>query len=59
MADVYKFLKSSYHPVRVQAFLLLSNILYYNGPNRARFLEIDGSTELLLGEKKISVSYRG
>ena len=48
MPDIFKFLTSTYHPVKVQGNILMSNVLYYNGPNRARFLEIEGSTELLL-----------
>ena len=48
MTDIYKFMSAKYHPVKVQANILMSNVLYYNGPNRARFLEIEGSTELVL-----------
>ena len=49
MTDIYAQMTAKYHPVKVQAHILMSNVLYYNGPNRARFLEIEGSTELVLG----------
>ena len=48
ITSIYPFLSSSYHPVKIQAFILISNILYYNAANRGRFLELEGSMELLL-----------
>lgn len=48
IAELIAFIKSSWLPVRTNASILLANILYYNNPNRVRFLEIDGSMEMLI-----------
>lgn len=37
-----------HHPVRIYAMTLLANMVYYNNNNRVRFLEYEGSLDLLM-----------
>ncbi len=46
--EIIVFLQSSYEPVMINACILLGNVLYYNTPNRVRFLDVDGAFELLI-----------
>ena len=39
---------STWEPVRTHSSTLLANVLFYNTTNRVRFLEIDGSMEMLI-----------
>ena len=49
LTEVVSFLTNSWEPIRTNSSTLLANALYYNNPNRVRFLEMDGSMELLIG----------
>jgi HEAT repeat protein len=46
--EIIILLQSPYEPVMVNACILLGNVLYYNTPNRVRFLDVDGAFELLI-----------
>ena len=46
--DIIPFLSSTWLPIQTNASILLANVLYYNNPNRIRFLEFDGAMELLI-----------
>lgn len=46
--DIVIFSYSTWEPVRTHSSTLLANVLFYNTTNRVRFLEIDGSTEMLI-----------
>jgi hypothetical protein len=48
MVEIVDFLQSSYTPVATYSSILLANALYYNNPNRVRFLEIEGAMEMLI-----------
>lgn len=48
MAEIIEFLKYESGPVRTYGSTLLANTLYYNNANRVRFLEMEGSIELIL-----------
>jgi hypothetical protein len=48
MQEIINAMNAEWAPVKGHAALLLSNVLYYNAPNRTRLLEIDGSMEILL-----------
>lgn len=46
--EIIVLLQSPYEPVMINACILLGNVVYYNTPNRVRFLDIDGAFELLI-----------
>jgi hypothetical protein len=49
ISEIIPFLSNSdWLPVQTNAAILVANVLYYNNPNRIRFLEYEGSMELLL-----------
>ena len=48
MSEVMLFLHSDWLPVKRYSAVLVANMLYYNNPNRVRFLERDGTMELLI-----------
>jgi hypothetical protein len=49
ISEIIPFLSNSdWLPIQTNAAILLANVLYYNNPNRIRFLEYEGSMELLL-----------
>jgi HEAT repeat protein len=48
MQEIINAMNAEWAPVKGHAALLLSNVLYYNTPNRTRLLEIEGSMDLLL-----------
>lgn len=49
ISEIVSFLFVPWEPVRTHASTLLANVLFYNTVNRVRFLELDGSTETLIG----------
>jgi hypothetical protein len=46
--DIFAFFKHPYFPIKSNAVILMANVLYYNNPNRIRFLETDHAIETLL-----------
>jgi len=48
IAEIIPFLTFPWLPVQTNACILIANVLYYNNPNRVRFLEFEGSMELLV-----------
>lgn len=48
MSEIIKFMQSPFIPVKSHAIILLANCLYYNSSNRVRFLETEGSMEMLI-----------
>ena len=48
MSEIIKFLNDDYLPIKIHATILLANALYYNNPNRVRFLESEGAMELII-----------
>lgn len=48
ISDIIPFLTSTFLPVQTNAAILTANVLYYNNPNRVRFLEYEGAMELLV-----------
>lgn len=47
-SEIVAFIKSEHDPVKVNACVLLGNLVYYNTTNRVRFLETDGALELIM-----------
>jgi hypothetical protein len=48
LSEILLFVHSDWLPVRRYSCVLVANMLYYNNPNRVRFLETDGTMELLI-----------
>ena len=48
MSEVIAFLDSDWPPVKTHACILLANLIYYNNPNRVRFLESEGTIEKVI-----------
>lgn len=48
MSEVISFLSASWLPIKTHACILLANLVYYNNNNRVRFLESDGSIEIVI-----------
>jgi hypothetical protein len=48
ISEIIPFLSQDWLPVQTNAAILIANILYYNNNNRIRFLEYEGSMELLI-----------
>ena len=48
MSEILTFLRDDYLPIKIHATILLANTLYYNNPNRVRFLESEGAMELII-----------
>jgi hypothetical protein len=48
MSEIIAYLTDAYLPIRTHASILLANALYYNNPNRVRFLESEGAMELIV-----------
>ena len=48
ISDIIPFLTCPFLPVQTNAAILVANVLYYNNPNRVRFLEYEGAMELLV-----------
>ena len=48
ITEIVKFISAEWEPIRTHSSTLLANVLFYSTSNRVRFLEIDGSIELLI-----------
>jgi hypothetical protein len=46
--DIYAFFRHPYFPIKSNAVILMANVLYYNNPNRIRFLETEHAIETLI-----------
>lgn len=57
LMEVCVFLSASNSAVQRQAYALLSNVLYYNESNRSKFLEVEGTVEMLLSTYCIVLYY--
>lgn len=48
LSEIIRYLSDEYLPIKTHSSILLANVLYYNNPNRVRFLESEGAMELVI-----------